>query len=168
MRTGDRHWQHAATPCCADPRAVKRRANVAIFGGGHLVLPLLHAEVVPSGWISNDVFLNGYGAAQAVPGPLFTFAAFLGASFDHASFGWLGGVVCLIAVFAPSFLLAAGILPFWEDLRSTPPQAAQVGVNAGVVGLLLAALIVLVFWKVPPWLVVLATVIVNGLWGVPL
>lgn len=81
------------------------RAGSLVFGGGHVVLPLLQAEVVPTGWVGNDAFLAGYGAAQAVPGPLFTFAAFLGASMNQPPTGWLGGLICLLAVFAPSFLL---------------------------------------------------------------
>lgn len=155
------------------------RAGALVFGGGHVVLPLLQAAVVPSGWVGNDVFLAGYGAAQAVPGPLFTFAAFLGASMHLSPTGWLGGVVCLLAIFAPSFLLIAGTLPFWEGLRrNVRMQAALMGVNAAVVGLLLAALyspvwtsaihaprdvgiavlalVALMFWKLPPWLVVAA------------
>lgn len=156
------------------------RAGSLVFGGGHVVLPLLQAEVVPAGWVSNDVFLAGYGAAQAVPGPLFTFAAFLGASMNLAPSGWTGGMVCLLAIFAPSFLLIIGALPFWEQLRrSLRTQAALAGVNAAVVGLLLAALyqpvwtsailrpedfalallalVALMFWKLPPWLVVLGS-----------
>ena len=160
------------------------RAGSLVFGGGHVVLPLLQAEVVPSGWVSNEAFLAGYGAAQAVPGPLFTFAAFLGASSAGAPSGWLGGGIALVAIFVPSFLLVAGALPFWEQLRRSPrTQAALAGVNAAVVGLLLAALynpvwtsailapqdfglalialVALIFWKLPPWLVVLA----SGLGG---
>src|SRR3990167_9014197 len=117
------------------------RTGALVFGGGHVVLPLLQAEVVPSQWVSNDVFLAGYGATQAVPGPLFTFAAFLGASMTHAPSGWPGGVIALLAIFAPSFLLIFGALPFWANLRKSPrTQAALAGVNAAVVGLLLAAL----------------------------
>lgn len=153
------------------------RAGSLVFGGGHVVLPLLQAEVVPSGWVGNEAFLAGYGAAQAVPGPLFTFAAFLGASMNSAPSGWLGGMICLLAIFTPSFLLVAGALPFWELLwRNTRIQAALAGVNAAVVGLLLAALykpvwtsaihqlqdfvlavvalLALMVWKLPPWLVV--------------
>ncbi|MGO2767819.1 chromate efflux transporter [Pseudomonas taetrolens] len=162
------------------------RAGSLVFGGGHVVLPLLQAEVVPVGWVSNDVFLAGYGAAQAVPGPLFTFAAFLGASMNLAPSGWAGGMVCLLAIFAPSFLLIVGALPFWEQLRrSLRTQAALAGVNAAVVGLLLAALyqpvwtsailrtedfalallalVALMFWKLPPWLVVLGSGVAG--WG---
>ena len=149
------------------------RVGSLVFGGGHVVLPLLQAEVVPPGWISNDAFLAGYGAAQAVPGPLFTFAAYLGAVIG----GWKAAVICLVAIFLPSFLLVIGILPFWEGLRRRPmAQAVLRGVNAAVVGLLLAALynpvwqsavtaprdfalalaafLLLAVWKTPPWLVV--------------
>ncbi|BAW24428.1 chromate ion transporter [Pseudomonas putida] len=162
------------------------RAGSLVFGGGHVVLPLLQAEVVPSGWVDNDPFLAGYGAAQAVPGPLFTFAAFLGASMNHAPTGWLGGLICLLAIFAPSFLLVMGALPFWEYLRrSLRTQAALLGINAAVVGLLLAALyqpvwtsaihgpqdfglalvamVALIFWKLPPWLVVLGSGVLGWL-----
>src|SRR5205807_1834700 len=112
------------------------RVGSLVFGGGHVVLPLLQAEVVPSGWVNNDAFLAGYGAAQAVPGPLFTFAAYLGAVIG----GWEAAVLCLVAIFLPSFLLVVGILPFWEGLRRRKTmQAALRGVNAAVVGLLLAA-----------------------------
>jgi chromate transporter len=156
------------------------RSGALVFGGGHVVLPLLQAAVVPQGWVSNDAFLAGYGAAQAVPGPLFTFAAFLGASMSSAPSGWAGAAICLLAIFAPSFLLVAGALPFWETLRrNARTQAALMGVNAAVVGLLLAALyhpvwtsailaprdfglavlgfVALSFWKLPPWLVVLCS-----------
>ncbi|WRQ01303.1 chromate efflux transporter [Stutzerimonas stutzeri] len=162
------------------------RAGSLVFGGGHVVLPLLQAEVVPTGWVENDAFLAGYGAAQAVPGPLFTFAAFLGASMNQAPTGWLGGLICLLAIFAPSFLLVVGALPFWEHLRrSLRTQAALLGINAAVVGLLLAALyqpvwtsaihgpqdfglalvalVALMFWKLPPWLVVLGSGVLGGL-----
>ena len=154
------------------------RAGSLVFGGGHVVLPLLQAEIVPAGWISNDTFLAGYGATQAVPGPLFTFAAFLGSSMNQAPSGWLGGMICLIAIFAPSFLLVMGALPFWESLRQNlRTRAALSGINAAVVGLLLSALyqpvwtsaiieakdfglalvalIALMFWKLPAWLVVI-------------
>ncbi|MBA1189517.1 chromate efflux transporter [Pseudomonas entomophila] len=156
------------------------RAGALVFGGGHVVLPLLQAEVVPSGWVSNDLFLAGYGAAQAVPGPLFTVAAFLGAAMNQAPTGWLGGVICLLAIFAPAFLLVLGALPFWERLRGEVRlQAALQGLNAAVVGLLLAALydplwtstiqtwqdmglmllalVALMKWKWPSWWVVLGS-----------
>ena len=154
------------------------RAGSLVFGGGHVVLPLLQAEVVPPGWVGNDSFLAGYGAAQAVPGPLFTFAAYLGAVMGPQPNGWLGASICLLAIFLPAFLLTIGALPFWDVLRSQPlAQAALAGVNAGVVGLLLAALyhpvwsagiasagdfalaalafLLLFMWRVPPWIVVL-------------
>ncbi|NYT59831.1 chromate efflux transporter [Alcaligenaceae bacterium] len=154
------------------------RAGSLVFGGGHVILPLLQAEVVPNGWVANDTFLAGYGAAQAVPGPLFTFAAFLGASMATPPNGWLGSLLCLVAIFVPSFLIVAGALPFWEQLRTNRRmRAALNGVNAAVVGLLLAALydpvwisaihrptdfglaliafVALMFWRLPPWLVVL-------------
>jgi chromate transporter len=162
------------------------RAGALVFGGGHVVLPLLQSEVVASGWVSNEAFLAGYGATQAVPGPLFTFSAFLGASMNSAPNGWLGGLLCLLVVFTPSFLLVIGVLPFWERLRgSLRTQAALIGVNAAVVGLLLAALynpvwtsailtpgdfllavlalVALMRWKLPPWLVVLGCGL--GGWG---
>jgi chromate transporter len=164
------------------------RSGALVFGGGHVVLPLLQAEVVPSGWVDNEAFLAGYGAAQAVPGPLFTFAAFLGAAAQGDYGGWVGGIVCLLAVFAPSFLLVAGALPFWERLRrDARMQAALAGINAAVVGLLLAALyqpvwtsaihrpqdfalglvalVALMSWKWPPWLVVAACGVVGGVLG---
>ncbi|PKU26669.1 chromate efflux transporter [Telmatospirillum siberiense] len=154
------------------------RSGSLVFGGGHVVLPLLRAEVVQPGWIEGDVFLAGYGAAQAVPGPLFTFAAYLGAAMKPAPHGWLGSVICLGAIFLPSFLLVIGVLPFWDRLRRKVwARAALQGVNAAVVGVLLAALyspvwtsaifapadfglalvafLLLVFWRLPPWLVVI-------------
>src|SRR5437660_7610632 len=154
------------------------RSGSLVFGGGHVVLPLLQAEVVPSGWVSNDAFLAGYGAAQAVPGPLFTFAAYLGTVMGPAANGWVGGLLCLTAIFLPSFLLLIGALPFWDSLRRRRiVQSALRGVNAAVVGLLLAALyrpvwtsaifgpadfalgivafLLLALWAVPPWLVVI-------------
>lgn len=162
------------------------RAGSLVFGGGHVVLPLLQAEVVPAGWVSGESFLAGYGAAQAVPGPLFTFAAFLGASMNDSPSGWIGGLICLLAIFAPSFMLIVGVLPFWERLRrNVRTQAALSGINAAVVGLLLAALyqpvwtsaihapqdfglavvalVALMFWKLPPWLVVVGSGVVGWL-----
>jgi len=162
------------------------RAGALVFGGGHVVLPLLQAAVVPGAWVSNETFLAGYGAAQAVPGPLFTFSAFLGASMSLPPGGWVGASVCLIAIFAPSFLLVAGTLPFWEQLRrSVRTRAALAGVNAAVVGLLLGAfyhpvwtgavrkpedfglaliaIVALMFWRLPPWLVVLGCA-ATGWW----
>ena len=160
------------------------RAGALVFGGGHVVLPLLEAELVPTGLVDHDTFLAGYGAAQAVPGPLFTFAAFLGASMTTGPSGILGAGIALLAIFLPAGLLVIGILPFWERLRAwKPATAALTGVNAAVVGLLGAALYDPVFvegitspatlalavaafitgtmWKVPAW----ATVIGAGLLG---
>lgn len=155
------------------------RAGSLVFGGGHVVLPLLQSSVVPGGWVDNDTFLAGYGAAQAVPGPLFTFSAFLGASINGIPTGWSGGLLCLLAIFLPSWLLVAGVLPFWAQLRTNRRvRSALMGINAAVVGLLLAALydpvwvsairqpadfglalaalVALMLWKLPPWLVVIA------------
>jgi len=162
------------------------RSGSLVFGGGHVVLPLLQSEVVPPGWISNDAFLAGYGAAQAVPGPLFTFAAYLGAIMGPEPSGWQGALLCIAAIFLPAFLLTIGVLPFWDDLRRfRVVRSALGGVNAAVVGLLLAALYhpvwtsaikvpadfglglaafaLLVFWKIPPWLVVILSAL--GGWG---
>jgi chromate transporter len=117
------------------------RAGALVFGGGHVVLPLLQATVVPSGAVGNQEFLAGYGAAQAVPGPLFTFAAYLGAVMQGPLQGWAGGLVFLVVIFVPAFLLVVGALPFWDLLRGRKAvQGAMAGVNAGVVGILLAAL----------------------------
>jgi chromate transporter len=156
------------------------RSGSLVFGGGHVVLPLLQSEVVGQGWVTNDAFLAGYGAAQAVPGPLFTFAAYLGTVMTDAPNGVAGGLICLLAIFASSFLLVIGAMPFWDALRrASAVRNALLGVNAVVVGLLLAALYdpvwtsaissatdfclalaaftLLVFWKTPPWLVVILT-----------
>lgn len=117
------------------------RAGALVFGGGHVVLPLLQSTVVPAGVVSNADFLAGYGAAQAVPGPLFTFAAYLGAVMNGPISGWAGALVFLAAIFLPAFLLVAGALPFWDALRQRDlVQSAMAGVNAGVVGILLSAL----------------------------
>jgi chromate transporter len=162
------------------------RSGALVFGGGHVVLPLLQAEVVPSGWVSNDAFLAGYGAAQAVPGPLFTFSAYLGTVMGPAPHGWLGAIICLVAIFLPSPLLLIAALPYWETLRRMPAvQSALRGVNAAVVGILLAALynpvwtsaifgtrdfaigvvafLLLALWSVPPWLVVILGAVVTSL-----
>jgi len=117
------------------------QAGALVFGGGHVVLPLLQAGVVSPGWVGNDAFLAGYGAAQAVPGPLFTFAAYLGAVMPPPLGGWLGGLALLLAIFLPAFLLVVGALPFWEALRQRDGvQRAMAGINAAVVGVLVAAL----------------------------
>ena len=117
------------------------RVGSLVFGGGHVVLPMLESEVVPPGWIAQRDFLAGYGAAQALPGPLFTFAAYLGAAMKLAPNGWPGGLIALAAIFAPSFLLVIATLPFWNGLRrNAAARAALLGVNAAVVGILLAAL----------------------------
>lgn len=163
------------------------RSGALVFGGGHVVLPLLEAETAARGWISPDAFLAGYGAAQAVPGPLFTFAAYLGAALTPQPNGIPGATLALVAVFAPGFLLLIGVLPFWDRLRQSPDaRAAMAGTNAAVVGLLGAALItpiipsaitslpalglaalcfgLLVVGKTPPW----AVVIVSALGGIVL
>ncbi|MGZ3651900.1 MAG: chromate efflux transporter [Bdellovibrionota bacterium] len=117
------------------------RSGSLVFGGGHVVLPLLQAEVIPPGWVTRDAFLAGYGAAQAIPGPLFTFSAYLGAVSKVEPNGWAGAAICLCAAFLPSFLLVFGALPFWEKLRRNHQvRNAMLGINASVVGLLLAAL----------------------------
>lgn len=116
------------------------RAGSLVFGGGHVVLPLIQAEVTAGGWLGRDEFMAGYGAVQAVPGPLFTFAAYLGAASHAEPSGFSGGMLALVFIFLPSMLLVLGVLPFWEKLRSLPPaQSVLAGTNAAVVGLLLAA-----------------------------
>ena len=158
------------------------RVGSLVFGGGHVVLPLLQTEVVGPGWITNEQFVAGYGATQAVPGPLFTFSAYLGAVMGPEPNGWTGAFLALVAIFLPSFLLVVGALPFWDTLRSAPVfQSALKGINAAVVGLLLTALYkpvwtsaiyspadfglglvafgLLMFWKCPPWLVVALTAV---------
>lgn len=155
------------------------RAGALVFGGGHVVLPLLQAETVQAGLVDQDAFLAGYGAAQAVPGPLFTFAAYLGAVTTTEPSGLLGAAIALLAVFLPAALLVVGVLPFWDRARRAPlAQRALMGVNAGVVGILAAALYSPVFtegitsvaalaiaaaafvalnsWRVPAWAVVIA------------
>ena len=160
------------------------RSGSLVFGGGHVVLPLLEREFVPTGWISEEAFLAGYGAAQAVPGPLFTFAAYIGAVID----GWKGGLLATFAIFLPAFLLILGTLPFWDSLRrNSKVKAALMGVNAAVVGILISAFYfpiwtssilapidfafaavlfsMLVYWKLPPWMVVLTGAIGGTLIG---
>ena len=160
------------------------RVGSLVFGGGHVVLPLIQAEVVPPGWITNEQFIAGYGAAQAVPGPLFTFAAYLGAVMHPWPNGWVGAALALGAMFLPSFLLIIGALPLWNRMRAQANfQALLSGINAAVVGLLLAALyhpvwtsaihapgdfalglldfLLLAFWKWPPWLVVVLSALVG-------
>lgn len=117
------------------------RAGSLVFGGGHVVLPLLRSEVVPPGWIGDDAFLAGYGAAQAIPGPLFTFAGYLGTVIQSGPHAWTGGVLALLAVFLPGWLLVGGAYPFWHLIRGEGwAQAALRGANAAVVGVLLGAL----------------------------
>ena len=158
---------------------VNYRVGSLVFGGGHVVLPLLQSEMVPTGWVAADRFVAGYGAAQAVPGPLFAFAAFLGAVQAPTPNGWLGGAIALVAIYVPSFLLVWGMLPFWNRVRAIAAfQAALRGMGATVVGVLLAALYtpvwtsailgprdfalaliclgMLAVWRVPPWAVVAA------------
>lgn len=162
------------------------RAGSLVFGGGHVVLPLLRAELVPPHWIGPDAFLAGYGAAQAVPGPLFTFAAYLGTVITGGPHAWLGGLGCLFAIFLPAWLLIGGALPFWHLLRGQAwAQAGLRGANAAVVGVLFAALChpvwqegvtdaydivavlaafaLLELARTPPWLVVLLAA-VAGQW----
>jgi len=154
------------------------RAGALVFGGGHVVLPLLQSEVVSNGWVTKDAFIAGYGATQAVPGPLFTFAAYLGAVVGPQPNGLAGAAIALVAIFLPGMLLLVGALPFWEKFRKRLlAQAAMRGANAAVVGILGAALydpvwtsaiftakdftlalagfILLTVWKTPPWAVVL-------------
>ena len=154
------------------------RAGALVFGGGHVVLPLLEAEIVGQNWLDRDGFLAGYGAAQAIPGPLFTFAAYLGAVLEPEPNGLAGAAIALAGIFLPGFLVLVGVLPFWSRLRTTPrARTAMQGANAAVVGILGAALyspvftgaigdmrdfslavlcfVLLMAWKVPPWAVVI-------------
>ncbi|HLR10068.1 MAG TPA: chromate transporter [Sporosarcina sp.] len=149
------------------------RSGSLVFGGGHVVLPLLEQELVVNEWISEEAFLAGYGATQAVPGPLFTFAAYVGAIMN----GWQGGLIATFAIFLPAFLLILGALPFWDQLRNKPNiKGAIMGVNAAVVGILISAFYtpiwtssiltpidfglaailfsMLTYWKLPPWIIV--------------
>ncbi len=162
------------------------RAGSLVFGGGHVVLPVLRAEVVPNGWLTDDQFLAGYAAAQALPGPLFTFTAYLGAAMSSELAPWANGLWCLFAIFLPGWLLVGGALPFWHRLRERRgAHAALAGANAAIVGVLLAALFdpvitegitdardagaalvafgLLERWKAPPWLIVLVLA-ATGQW----
>jgi chromate transporter len=158
------------------------RSGSLVFGGGHVVLPLLEREFVPTGWLDKEAFLAGYGATQAVPGPLFTFAAYLGTVMN----GWKGGLLATFAIFLPAFLLVVGTLPFWDSLRRNPKvKGALMGVNAAVVGILIAAFYnpiwtssistpldfafaailfsMLMYWKLPPWVIVVTGAIGGAL-----
>lgn len=160
------------------------RAGSLVFGGGHVVLPMLHEVVVPSGWTTDNIFLAGYGAAQAVPGPLFAFTACLGSLLKAGSGGIAGGLWALLAIYLPAWLLIGGALPFWDKLRGLPPlRAAMAGANAAVVGILLAAFYqpvwvaaihdwrdlalavaafaALQFWARPAWMVVIAAALLG-------
>lgn len=164
------------------------RSGALVFGGGHVVLPLLQAEVVAPGWVSNKSFLAGYGLAQAVPGPLFTFAAYLGAVMGPEPNGTAGASIALIGIFLPGLLLVYGMLPYWDALRLRPSaQAAMRGTNAAVVGILGAALynpvwtsavlsprdfalalagfLLLTVWKLPPWIVVVLLAVAGLVFG---
>jgi chromate transporter len=155
------------------------RSGALVFGGGHVVLPLLQSATVGTGWIGSNTFLAGYGAAQALPGPLFTFAAYLGTVAQPPPHGALGAAIALVAIFLPGLLLLVGVLPYWDQLRmNATSRALFAGVNASVVGVLLGALyqpvwtstvlrpvdfmfalvcfVALVVWKAPPWMVVIA------------
>lgn len=161
------------------------RAGALVFGGGHVVLPLLDAEVVRRGWVTRDAFLAGYGAAQAVPGPLFTFAAYLGAVLRPEPNGITGAGLALMAIFLPGFLVLIGVLPFWDRFRAkSVAQSLMRGANAAVVGILGAALyspvftsaiadlrdlalalagfVALMMWKAPPWLVVALSAVAGA------
>ncbi len=157
------------------------RVGSLVFGGGHVVLPLLQNEVVPAGWVTNDLFMAGYGLSNAIPGPLFAFSSYLGAVSNIYPNGFLGSLICLVAIFLPSFLLVVGILPFWEKLRKIVKiRQALLGINAAVVGFLLCALyhpvfttsifsskdfalvcvyfVLLEYWKTPSWAVVILAI----------
>lgn len=160
------------------------RAGALVFGGGHVVLPLLETRLVEPGWVTPDAFLAGYGAAQAVPGPLFTVAAYLGAIVEPGPDGLSGAAIALLGIFMPGMLLLMGVLPFWDRLRHyNGARAAMAGTNAAVVGILgaalyhpvwtsavaspadfavaLAAFVLLTAWKAPPWLVVAVTLLAS-------
>lgn len=134
-------WPSQPEPDAAALAAGFYQAGSLVFGGGHVVLALLQETVVDSGWMSAETFLTGYGAAQAVPGPMFSFAAFLGAQVALGSSPWIGAAIALLAVFVPGFLLLLAALPFWSSVGRFPWAASlMAGVNAAVVGLLAAAL----------------------------
>jgi chromate transporter len=164
------------------------RTGALVFGGGHVVLPLLQSEVVGRGWLDQDAFLGGYGLVQALPGPLFSFAGFVGAAQQVAPGGWRGGLVALVAIFLPSLLLVLGVLPFWDRLKTQPgARGALAGVNAVVVGVLAAALwspvlttaiqrpsdwallagafVFLAVARLPPWLVVVGFAALVGVFS---
>jgi chromate transporter len=161
------------------------RSGALVFGGGHVVLPLLQSATVGTGWIDNNTFLAGYGAAQALPGPLFTFGAYLGTVAQPSPHGALGATIALVAIFLPGLLLLVGVLPFWDQLRANPTSRALfAGVNASVVGVLLAALYLpvwtstvlhpadfifalacftaLAVWKAPPWVIVIVAAMLGA------
>jgi chromate transporter len=162
------------------------RTGALVFGGGHVVLPMLQSEIIGRGWLDPDTFIGGYGAVQALPGPLFSFAGFVGAAQQVAPGGWRGGLVALVAIFLPSLLLVVGVLPFWDRLKTqASARGALAGVNAVVVGVLAAALwnpvlmtavrrpsdwalaagayVFLAVAKLPPWLVVILFAVAVGL-----
>jgi chromate transporter len=164
------------------------RSGALVFGGGHVVLPLLHAAVVAPGWVTDQAFLAGYGLTQAAPGPLFTFAVYLGAISDMPPHGATGASIALVAIFLPGLLLVYGMLPFWDALRQRrAARAAMRGANAAVVGILAAAFydpvwtgavrapldfalalggfLMLTVWKIPPWVVVLLLAVIGAVFG---
>ncbi len=164
------------------------QSGALVFGGGHVVLPLLQSQLVPNGLISHTDFMAGYGMAQAIPGPLFTFAAYLGVMMPTGLPAWISGIVCLIIIFLPAILLVLAVIPFWDSIRGNSYiQAGLYGINAVVVGLLLAALInpililslksgfdiiiilglflLLVFSRLPVWLVILGASLAGYAWS---
>ena len=163
------------------------RTGALVFGGGHVVLPLLQSQVVTRGWVDNNRFVAGYGMAQALPGPLFSFACYLGAAAKEQPNGWVGALICLLGIYLSPLLLMAGAIPIWETLRRTrSAQAALRGANAAVTGILLAALFnplwitaihgardlalaiaafaMLLVWRFPAWLIVLLAALVGQVW----
>lgn len=163
------------------------RTGALVFGGGHVVLPLLQSQVVSRGWVDDGRFVAGYGLAQALPGPLFSFASYLGAAAKEPPNGWAGALICLTGIYLSPLLLLAGAIPIWETLRRTrSAQAALRGANAAVTGVLLAALFdplwltailnardlalalcafaFLLVWRFPSWLIVLLCALAGQLW----